>query len=131
MEAFLHILFSALLCDMPKLLACCDHHIAADPQQSFQPISLRLKHLLPISSALRIAEGLCVAFQRMAADHAAADQSQRCECECCRRNRQGFRSGQTISRGPQIRACYSKGIAGATLNKYVPGPKEFLEMAQQ
>ena len=130
-EAFLHILDSTVLCDMPKLLACCQHHISADPQQRFQPISLRLKRLLPVSSALRIAEGLRVAFQRMAADHAAADQSQRCECKCCRRNRQSFRSGKTISRGPHICACSRQGISGATLSKYVPGPKEFLEIAQR
>ena len=101
-EAFLQTLNAAVSCDMPKLLACCEFHIAAENQQRLQPVMLRLEELLPISSALRIAQGLRVALQRMGEEHAAAeDQSQ------------------------------SKGPANVMLCKYLPGPKEFLQMAQQ
>ena len=127
LDAFMHILDCAVVCDMPKLLACCEHHIAADPQQRFQPISLCLKHLLPISSALHIAEGLHLAFQNMAADHAAEDHSHACDCGCCRHIMQGNRSRKTS----HSCICSRQGIAGATLSRYMPGPKEFLEMAQR
>ncbi len=100
-EVFLQTLDSAVRCGMPKLLACCEHHIAADPQQWSQQNSSHQEQLLPISSALRIAQGLRMALHRMAADDAAADQSRR------------------------------KGNKGVPLSKYVPGPKEFLQMAQQ
>ena len=131
LDVFMHILDCAIVCDMPKLLACCEYHIAADPQQRFQPISLRPWHLLPISSALRIAEGLRLAFQNMAADHAAEDLSQVCDCGCCRHNKQGIRSRKTSSRESRFCLCSRQGIAGATLSRYMPGPKEFLEIAQR
>ena len=97
-EVFLQFLDSAIRCGMPKLLACCEHHIAADPQQRVEQKSARLEQLLPVSSTLRIAQGLRMALYRLAADNAAAD---------------------------------SKGIEGVLLSKYVPGPKEFFQMAQQ
>ena len=99
-EVFLQTLDSAVHCEMPKLLACCEHHIAADPQQRFQQDSSGLEQLLPVSSALRIAQGLRMALHRIAADNAPADQNQ------------------------------SKGSAGVSLRKCVPGPKEFYQMAQ-
>ena len=101
LEAFLQTLDAAVSCDMPKLLACCEHHIAADSQQKLQPKIARLEQLLPISSALRIAQGLRMALQRMVEEYAAAeDQDQ------------------------------SKGTVTVMLSKYLPGPKQFLQMAQ-
>ena len=58
----MHILDCAVRFDMTKLLACCEYHISVDTQQRFQPVSLRLGHVLSASSMSQIAEGLHTAF---------------------------------------------------------------------
>lgn len=66
-DSFTHILERAMQSDMPKLLTCCEYHIAADPLHRFHPVASRLGHVLPLSSFYRIAEGLSIGFENMAA----------------------------------------------------------------
>ena len=82
LKGLMHIMDAAVRFNMPKLLACCEYTIAVDLRQEYSPISLRLRDL-PVSSLLRIAEGLQAAYQRSAS------------------------------------------------SKHMPGPKEFLKMAQR
>ena len=76
LEAFMHTLDSACLLDMPKLLACCEHHICADPKQRFGLKQLQLSRQFATTSALRVPEGLRMACQRM------AGANERCLCQC-------------------------------------------------
>ena len=119
LDGFMHIMDCALQFDMPKLLACCEYHIAADPLQRFQPVSLRLRDALPNGSVLRIAEGLASAFETMAA-------SPQCHCVCCRKGRAGINISV-----PTCASCTGKDLARALLWKYVPGPSSFLLMAHE
>ena len=64
-DDFLHTLDCATNYKMPKLLACCEYYIATAPIGRFQAELSSLKHPLPISSALRIAAGLRVAFRKV------------------------------------------------------------------
>ena len=127
MDEFMHILDCAIVFEMPKLLACCEHHICTDTSQRFQPMLSRSDRSisLPLSSALRIAKGLQVAFQEIAKDPAASrpDQGSKCgDCDTCRRQ---IRYGS--GRGPD--RCRKHG-SDAVLRKYMPSPKEFFEMAR-
>ena len=61
-EEFVYIMDCALNFNMRKLLACCEYHIAADPNQRFRAGISQMKYPIPISSVLRIATGLRVTF---------------------------------------------------------------------
>ena len=65
LDTFKDTLLSARAFSMPKLLACCEHYIAADPQQRFQPVSAHLGDVLHPSTVTRIADSLQVAIRRM------------------------------------------------------------------
>lgn len=122
-EGFTHILECASRLDMPKLLACCEYHIAADPLHRFRPVASCLGNVLPLSSFFRVAEGLSRGFETMAANSAPSDVN--CSCECCKRSRKGV----CIC----VPGCpsSSKKCARALRGKYLPGPRDFLQMAQQ
>ena len=56
----LQLVDTAIQLDMPKLLACCESHIAAESGSKFD--LLQLASHLPVSSALRISKGLRDAY---------------------------------------------------------------------
>jgi hypothetical protein len=86
--------------DIPKILACCEHHLAIDPLQRFKvlPASFSLGQQLPGCSLLRVADALRAAFHKLAVNQhdavwctgslrLAARCSlppERCDCQCCR-----------------------------------------------
>jgi hypothetical protein len=60
--AFLEMLDAAVLYNMPKLLVCCEHHIAANilgQDKMCLPSEYRLEEHVPSMTALRIANALC------------------------------------------------------------------------
>ena len=124
LDAFAHIMERAIVFAMPRLSACCECHISIDPKQRLQPVSLRLKHLLPASSAVRIAEGLHMAFSKVASEHATPDWSLGCDCTCCHRNKVAYKKVKAC-------ACPKKGLAHAEFKHHVPSPKEYLALAQR
>ena len=65
-DSFMRILDTAITLHMPKLLACCEYHIAVDPNliRRFQENASHLSYRLPLSSALCIAKGLRIAHQK-------------------------------------------------------------------
>lgn len=71
-EAFLEMLDAAAMFDMPKLLACCEHHIAANilkiDDQMRLPSEYKLEEHVPILSALRIAKALRLALAKSFAE---------------------------------------------------------------
>ena len=122
-DAFMHTLECAKGFNMPKLMACCEHHICADPLQRFQPLSARLGDALPPSAVTRIADCLQVAIQKMAARLVAVQGFS--AHYCCKDLVAAFvnvpRSGNPSSEN------FARGMLG----KYAPSPKDFLEMTQQ
>ena len=87
LEVFWHMLECATVYDMPKLLACCEHHLAIDPLQRFKvlPASFSLGQQLPGCSLLRVADALRAAFHKMAAGQSRRKMPlERCDCQCCR-----------------------------------------------
>ena len=71
------MLDAAVLYKMPKLLACCEHHIAANilEQQSKMclPSEYKLEEHIPSMSALRIANALCLALRKSLANNGSID----------------------------------------------------------
>ena len=64
---------AALSYSMPKLLACCEYYIAADPSDKFGlPDLLRLGKSLPKHSALRIIAALREALKNCTSESADA-----------------------------------------------------------
>ena len=112
-EEFMHILDCAIAYGMPKLLACCECHIANDDQDKFKPVA---STFLPISSMLRMAKSLHGLKRKVSVD----DDDEPCDCYCCRYNRDS---------GDQECECYRSAVKSA--NRYMPCPKDFLDMAQQ
>ena len=117
LEDFTNTLDCALHLGMPKLLACCEYHISADSSLDVQPVSLHLEHVVPISRMSRIAEGLQMAFHRMAA---GLRKSHTCPCPTCSHGYGSIKS-----------ECTSKECARAMFKKYGPGPAEYFQMAQR
>ena len=117
---FMYLLDFASVFEMPKLLACCEHHICIDPKQRFQPMRSSSQHLLPTSSALRIAKGLRMAFQRIGNRPCSSSVNSQlcCRCTGCESFRLRYLSGADTTKC--ICLC---------LSRYVPRPKEFLAMA--
>ena len=122
-DSFTHILECAAQFDMPQLLACCEYHIATDPHDRFQPVASRLQHVLPLSSFYRIAEGLSTGFEHMAASSLPSEQH--CPCGYCGHAREGV--CVCVPGSPSS----SKDCARALRAKSLPGPKDFLQMAQR
>ncbi len=120
-DSFRDTLDCAMQFDMPKLLACCEYHIAAGPHHKFHVASC-LGHALPISSMFRIAEGLSACIEKMAA--CSVPSGKYCSCDCCMRST----AGVCIC----VPGCpnNSKECARVLRAKYVPGPMEFLQMVQ-
>ena len=66
-EAFLEMLDAAAMFNMPKLLACCEHHIATYILGEYPmrlPSEYKLEEHVPILSALRIAQALRLALSK-------------------------------------------------------------------
>lgn len=58
-KAFMQMLNAAVSCGMPKLLACCEYYIAADPLDRFGLSSLlSMEGSLPERSTMRITAAL-------------------------------------------------------------------------
>ncbi len=111
----MQILECAIAFGMPKLLACCECYMAADDQDRFKTVS---STLLPLSSTLRIAEGLR-GLKRKASE---ADYGDRCECYCCQNSRDN---------GEHECECYRMEIPDGVTSTWMPSPNEFLSMAQR
>ncbi len=121
-DAFMHLLDCAVVFEMPKLLACCEHHICIDPKQRFQPMRCSAHYLLPTSSALRIANGLRTAFQ-MIGNNPYICNIQTCtheDCRCTGCERFKCRYPRGVDTGKCI--C-------VRLSSYMPSSKQFLAMA--
>ena len=56
-KQFLRILDTAVLCNMPRLLACCEHHIAEPSHRDWIRLHALEEHL-PSKSMLRIVAAL-------------------------------------------------------------------------
>lgn len=122
-DSFTHILERAMQSDMPKLLTCCEYHIAADPLHRFHPVASRLglRHVLPLSSFYRIAEGLSIGFENMAARSLLSER----RCGYCMQSKEGVCIYVPGSPGS------GKKCARALHAKFLPGPHDFLQMAQR
>ena len=158
-EVFWHMLECATVYGMPKLLACCEHHLATDPLQRFQilPASFPSGQYLPGCSLLRVADGLRAAFHSMALDYAIPKlPAEQCDCQCCLTVRArdsniqpmlqpapqpgnfgqaGMLYQQVIPQHVNISEClcsktFSSSCHDVSLAMYVPGPKEFLRIAK-
>ena len=127
LDTFMHTLECAVRFGMPRLLACCEHHISVDPKKRFQPISAHLGGLLPHSSVTRVADSLQGAIQGMAAKLAYEQRSLG--------SSSAYDSGRNAIGAVGNLPCWKYGksssedFARAFLSKYVPSPKSFLEMA--
>ena len=119
-DSIMHIMKSATLCGMPKLLACCEYWVVVDAlTKAPQHVGLRARCLSEqqlCCSWSHIAEGLCLAFHNHydLACQARFD-TMPCSCECCQK-------------------CVSCKCTNAVKNDKavpicVPSPKEFLKMA--
>ena len=127
----------ATIYGMPKLLACCEYHLATDPLQRFErlPASFPSGQVLPGCSLLRVAHGLRAAFHNMAVDRAIPKLPlERCDCQCCltvRVRSPGIQNNMHQAGFPECNC--SKRVSSSSeriyLQEYVPGPQEFLEMA--
>ena len=112
---FVHIMKCANAFGMPKLLACCGHHIAVYLDTSFEPGP---SALLPtwMCSMLRIAGGLREVKPKILAQNF----SQSCNCRCC-----------WYDRNTKARGCTCPRPAIEDAEEFNPCPKVFLDMAQQ
>ena len=132
LDTFKHTLICAKAFTMPKLLACCEHHISLDSCQDFHPLSARLGNVLSPSSLTRIADSYQLAMQRMAAKLAPlrfSIEGNSCTPTCC----QMERLIAAMMFGVINRSLVMSGndIASAMLCQYMPSPKELLVMAEQ
>lgn len=123
--------------DMPKLLACCEQHIAMQSVQWFFSDLFATgdgpcaRQQLPhdhIYSTLRMACGLRMAFMGVIAALAVAGRES-CGCMCCCQRRQDQNS-KKLCRCWKVEATGEKGLS-PDLNKHVPASGEFLQMAQR
>ena len=133
-EHFLVIVHEAVQMGMPKLLACCEHHIACNPSDWLEGsvVAKRLSKILSGCSALRIAAGLQKAYLFVLSDTNAI-RGDRCECKCCvgRREDRQWHSNQYCKCNLEMAIGWGtlSHIVRANLRKHVPAPAEFLRMA--
>lgn len=119
---------------MPKLLACCEHHIACNASDWLEgsAVAKELSKLLPGYSALRIAAGLQKAYLSVLSKTNAI-RGNRCECKCCdgRREHKQWHSNQYCKCNIVMAIGWDtlSSMVGADLRKHVPAPAEFLKMA--
>lgn len=111
-EEIVHIMDCANVFGMPKLMACCEYHIAADEEGSFKPVPTTL---VPISCMLNVAEALHGTKRRQAYE----DDDQICECCCCEVKREI---------GEDCR-CHRPAFEDEA--KYMPCPKELLNISKR
>ena len=122
LEVFWHMLDCASVYNMPKLLACCEHHLAIDPLQRFKvlPASFASEQQLPGCSLLRVADALRAAFHKMAVDHASPKMPlERCDCPCChivraRRSLQNYTTEHTQPAFPFTAGSFAASQAGSS-----------------
>ena len=126
MDSFLHLMKSATLFGMPKLLACCEYYVVftsltTSHQHMLKALCLREQQLS--CSWSHIAEGLCTAFHKLIDPACQAHfDTIPCPCECCQK---ASRVTGTVSC-----KCLRNSLGlGKALRVVVPSPKEFLKMA--
>ena len=114
-DVFLHTMRSAALYNMPKLLACCEHHVVTVSVGRDMTLErqCRTEQLL-FHSYSRIAMALVMSLGS-SVDQASTKQ-QDCECRCCRHV-----------------SCQCKALAPPSkdLSSYIPSPQELLKMAME
>ena len=128
LEGFMHIMKCATLFVMPKLLACCEYHVALTslqtPQQGVLVERCWSEQLLAHSWGC-IAEGIRRAFNALREEgvrNLTQYKTAPCTCACCVNRRNSYGSDK----------CHCSGPVRDTpppAQTVLPGPKESLTMA--
>ncbi len=85
-DVFLHTMQSAALYNMPKLLACCEYHVATifmKTRDTALVVQCMTDQLL-LQSCIRLHLVGALAFK--SSQDQACSKQQKCECHCCRRS---------------------------------------------